>query len=133
MPDDREPSPCPVCKGPREWRWQGWRDGTRLRRSHCADCTRETRRDYQREYKRDWNAKHPDRAQKTARKWSGNNRVAARTHQKVYYAITVGKLEKKPCQVCGNPKVDAHHEDYSKPLEVIWLCRKHHREIHKKN
>jgi hypothetical protein len=35
-----------------------------------------------------------------------------------------------PCVVCGNPKTDGHHEDYSKVLDVVWLCRKHHMERH---
>ena len=43
-------------------------------------------------------------------------------------AVTSGRLEKKPCEVCGNLKVEAHHEDYSKPLKVMWLCKKHHME-----
>lgn len=47
-------------------------------------------------------------------------------HCKVSYAIRHGKLKKLPCQVCGDPKSESHHEDYSKPLEVIWLCRTHH-------
>lgn len=45
-------------------------------------------------------------------------------------AILSKKLIRKPCEVCGNPKSEAHHEDYSKPLEVVWLCFKHHRERH---
>jgi len=39
-------------------------------------------------------------------------------------------IERKPCEVCGE-KAEAHHDDYNKPLEVRWLCRKHHREWHK--
>lgn len=36
-----------------------------------------------------------------------------------------GRMERQPCEVCGK-KAEAHHPDYSKPLEVRWLCRKHH-------
>lgn len=43
-------------------------------------------------------------------------------------AIRDGRLQRQPCNVCGNLKVEAHHEDYSKPLSVEWLCFQHHRE-----
>ncbi len=39
-----------------------------------------------------------------------------------------GKMKRLPCRICGNTDVQAHHPDYSKPLEVDWLCRKHLRE-----
>ena len=45
-------------------------------------------------------------------------------------AIRSGKLKRLPCEKCGNPKSQAHHDDYSKPLEVRWLCFVHHREVH---
>jgi hypothetical protein len=45
-------------------------------------------------------------------------------------AIKKGVLTRQPCKVCGNPKVEAHHDDYSKPFDVRWLCHKHHREVH---
>lgn len=45
-------------------------------------------------------------------------------------AIRDGKLTRQPCKVCGSLESEAHHEDYSKPLDVVWLCFKHHREIH---
>lgn len=42
-----------------------------------------------------------------------------------------GKIKKGPCSICGtNELVEGHHEDYSKPLDVIWLCQKHHKELH---
>lgn len=48
-------------------------------------------------------------------------------------AITAGKLKRFIfCESCGLPaKTEGHHEDYNKPLEVLWLCRKCHVEIHR--
>lgn len=43
-----------------------------------------------------------------------------------------GKVIQKACEICGNTKTEAHHPDYSKPLEVIWLCDFHHKEEHKR-
>lgn len=46
--------------------------------------------------------------------------------------IKNGILIREGCKVCGTTEtVEAHHEDYGKPLDVIWLCRNHHREHHK--
>lgn len=39
-------------------------------------------------------------------------------------------LERQPCEICG-AKAEAHHDNYDKPLEVRWLCFKHHRSHHK--
>ena len=47
-------------------------------------------------------------------------------------AIRDGRLIRQPCEVCADPKVEAHHDDYTKPLEVRWLCREHHLEHHGK-
>ena len=45
--------------------------------------------------------------------------------------IKQGLLIKLPCE--AEIDVQAHHDDYNKPLDVRWLCRKHHREHHKNN
>jgi hypothetical protein len=57
----------------------------------------------------------------------------ARAVNAVNHAASTGRLAKKPCEICGSQKSEAHHNDYSRPLEVIWLCRKHHIQAHKKN
>jgi len=46
-------------------------------------------------------------------------------------ALRSGKIHRHPCCICG-AKAEAHHEDYSKPLDVIWLCSRHHSEHHVK-
>lgn len=43
--------------------------------------------------------------------------------RKVAYAVKYGHLEKRPCVECGNPDSNGHHEDYDRPLDVVWLCR----------
>ncbi len=47
-------------------------------------------------------------------------------------AVRSGKVKPQPCIKCGK-KAQAHHEDYSKPLDVMWLCPAHHMEQHRKN
>lgn len=46
-------------------------------------------------------------------------------------AVQKGELIKQPCEYCGSTKrIEGHHEDYSKPLEVRWLCHIHHKYVH---
>lgn len=45
-------------------------------------------------------------------------------------ALREGLLVRLPCEVCGNPKSEGHHDDYAAPLVVRWLCRLHHRQHH---
>lgn len=73
-------------------------------------------------YMRATRPKHKDLPE-TARK-----KALCRAHTQVY--IKRGKILIMPCWICGN-KAEAHHEDYTKPKDVIWLCRPHHLELHK--
>ena len=52
--------------------------------------------------------------------------MSARSYVHVY--LKRGKLERKPCEVCGALEVEGHHPDYTKPLDVVWLCHRHHLE-----
>ena len=45
-------------------------------------------------------------------------------------AIRLKQIEKKPCEICGKTRAQGHHEDYSKPLDVVWLCIRHHNDRH---
>lgn len=47
-------------------------------------------------------------------------------------AVKAGKVKRGLCEKCGDPRSHGHHDDYTKPLEVRWLCKKHHDEEHRK-
>lgn len=49
----------------------------------------------------------------------------------VHNAVRDGKLERGPCERCGSLRVHGHHEDYSKPLDVMWLCPQCHKARHR--
>ena len=65
-------------------------------------------------------------------KWEGNNREKRRAQNILNNAVRDGKIAKRPCVECGGEIVHGHHQDYSKPLDVKWLCPQHHKEEHKK-
>lgn len=58
------------------------------------------------------------------------NKEKSKAHIAVAKAIKSGKLVKLPCSDCGETKTEAHHYAYDMPLDVIWLCRKHHMQLH---
>lgn len=64
--------------------------------------------------------------------WRESNKVKRAAQVIIGHEIRAGRLEAKPCQRCGATKrIHAHHEDYTKPLEVMWLCRKCHGKRHR--
>lgn len=58
------------------------------------------------------------------------DKIKQNARSKLRRAVFNGKIQRQPCEVCGEPKSHGHHEDYSKPLDVKWLCVKHHVEHH---
>ncbi len=61
--------------------------------------------------------------------WRRRNPEKYKAHRMVANALKKGDLITSPC-FCGEEKVEAHHDDYSQPLNVRWLCRKHHMALH---
>jgi hypothetical protein len=55
--------------------------------------------------------------------------------QTVYRAIKSGKIVRPDkCLVCAKKcKPEGHHNDYTKKLEVIWVCRQCHLDIHRQH
>ena len=66
--------------------------------------------------------------------YNKNNPEKYKARNMVNNAIRDGKLIKLPCEVCGTmDRLHAHHDNYSEPLNVRWLCAAHHRQWHIKN
>jgi hypothetical protein len=62
--------------------------------------------------------------------WAAKNRHKRKAHNAVRNAVRNGKIIPSPCEICGSEQAEAHHDDYSKPLDVRWLCKKHHMQVH---
>lgn len=111
---------------------------------------REKNREKYRAYSRKHRILHPEKVAASRRKYKKNrpeliamNKRRAQIHhpekllakRSVYRAVRYGRLLKpNACSNCGKKCVpEAHHRDYSKPLEVIWLCRQCHFDFHGRN
>jgi len=66
------------------------------------------------------------------RRRRARNPEKTRAYNLLNKAVRGGRVTRQPCEVCGELEVEAHHDDYSKPLDVRWLCVKHHRQHHGK-
>ena len=96
-------------------------DGVKRYR-HCRNCMNE--------WNREWMRKSPKR-KATLQRWKERNQEKQRAVKMLNKKIENGLIERGSCEVCGKENAHAHHEDYSMPFEVIWLCPLHHKEHHK--
>lgn len=94
---------------------------------HCRKCNAERARKYRSTKEGMDNIKKA--AKKSYRKLK--NKAFARSY--INYYIRVGKIKRpKICSKCREVRfTEAHHTDYSKPLDVIFMCRQCHADIHK--
>lgn len=100
----------------------------------CRFCTNEKKRILREENKKLPGWTELDRKKNIAR-FSENSeqRMKQTCRLETLKAIRQGVLSYLPCEVCGidDASVEAHHDDYGKPLQVRWLCSWHHAEHHK--
>lgn len=113
------------------------RDGLRY---ICKDCNlelvrswRKRNRDKDRQYQKDYFSSEKGKlAKKRAnKKLRAKRPVAIRANAIVNRAVNKGLISKRPCEICqSDDRVQKHHDDYSKPLDVRWLCYLHHKQVH---
>ena len=108
----------------------------------CKECKIEYQRQYRLENhekvcaydrKRYQRPERKEYAQRLSKKYKENHPRKTKARSKVWSAIRDGQLERPDaCEDCGctDQTLQAHHEDYSKPLDVIWLCFQCHRKRH---
>lgn len=83
---------------------------------------------------RKWQSRNKGQSYEITKAYRKNNPNKYRAHRKIAYAIKIGDLVRMPCETCGaTENIHGHHDDYSRPLNVRWLCSKHHNEWHKEN
>ena len=113
------------------------------RYTYCKPCDNERLREWRlkniqhyRKYMRDrartYRAKYPGKSTQYSAKERLLHPGRSLARQKVCRAIGKGKMIKQPCEICGAPAI-AHHDDYSKPLDVRWFCQAHHLQLHRES
>ena len=60
-----------------------------------------------------------------SQKFKSNARAYANTY------LRRGAIKKEKCRSCGKEQTEMHHSDYNKPLDIIWVCRRCHMNIHR--
>lgn len=122
---------CQTKKG-QEWRTQHAERYKKTRKAWLLKNA-DQQREYMRKRYHSGNYKRSKNFKITSRLWKMRNREKVRAKGRVEYAIKTGMLTRpKKCSICGDgPYIVAHHEDYTKPLEVKWVCCSCHRRIHK--
>ena len=131
---------CPKCKTEKPLTLKFWgihrkrKDGFQF---YCRKCKKLDDRIYSRKYreenpewKKEDNHNNLSIQAKLIKEYYKKYPERLKVNQLVGYLIRKGKINRKPCQICENIKSHGHHEDYNKPLDIIWLCAKHHKAIH---
>jgi hypothetical protein len=90
---------------------------------------REERRVYNIKWRKEnsekWSALSIAQTKKTQERYPERSKARSLVSNALYR----GKLQKGDCAYPNgkcNGRIEAHHWDYAKPLEVVWFCKKHH-------
>lgn len=107
-------------------------------KTRCKECVKTSvhanrmdRIDYYRQYDRMRSAMPHRKANnfQQSQSWRQEYPNRRRAQGLVQHALRAGRLQRQPCWICG-AKAVAHHPDYDRPLDVVWLCQPHHKQAH---
>ena len=86
---------------------------------------------YKKWYKK-YGRERNDNDREIAKNWQIHHPIEHKAQRKLRRAVKSGKIIKPLfCEVCKDKvKLCGHHKDYSKSLEVIWVCHSCHKKIH---
>ena len=74
---------------------------------------------------------HREEVGRKQKAYAALHKTERSAQNKMTKALARGDIVKQPCETCGaTTNIDGHHDDYSKPLEVKWLCKVCHRRHH---
>lgn len=88
-------------------------------------------RDHKIKLARKWVKNNPIKRKLNLEKYKSANKHKIKMRSILNKALLKGTVVKSSCVICGNKKVEAHHDDYTKPLDIKWLCRSHHGAWHR--
>jgi len=113
------------------------RDG---KNGECRDCVRDYNKVYRHKNKTlvkariiKYRANNRDKVVDYKKKYRASNPEKEKALKAVYRATKKGVITRPDkCEMCNKltKYIDAHHGDYNKPLDVVWLCKKCHKEVH---
>jgi hypothetical protein len=98
--------------------------------SKCSLLLEENRFNKQR-YCKCCHAQYMRQTRKKYSELSSEQKMKSNARSYLHSYIKRNKVQKSFCFKCDAPIAEAHHNDYSKPLEIVWLCRKCHLEHHR--
>jgi hypothetical protein len=106
---------CIKCTKEYQWEW---------RKNNKEKLARLRKNEKYKKYDKEYNAK-----------WMRANPEKAIARRRVESALKSGVLVKpENCEFCKrDARLHGHHEDYTKVLEVVWLCPSCHLKLHKRN
>lgn len=78
-----------------------------------------------------WAIRNPQKNKEIIKRRTENSVFERRARKLHNYHVNKGNIDREACCICGKKKAEAHHSDYNKPLDAMWMCKTHHAAWHR--